>query len=285
VDKGKGWVSAADGMELDLNDKVRTSAESEASVVLYESAIISLDPGTEVSLADLDKEHLKVKQASGSTWNKFTGLLGVKSLSVETPNTVATVRGTSFEVNMDSVIVAEGSVEVKHGKEVLTVNADEKAVFEDVKDKVTGKMLRKLVKRKLSDDDRIKISRRLGNTVEVLRKIRQREINKKKFLVNKLKKKYNVSDEEIKRRMREVDEGKYDLDEMMKKSPIKIESLKKIRDLTEKIIKENKRLSELNKRIKSNQNKTKTTNSRLNRSNNGNNLLQKPVQRKIAPVN
>ena len=104
VDHGSGWTSAQDGMNLAEQDHVKTLQDSEAAVVLHESVIVNLAPDTELFIKDLTKEHMKVEQPSGSTWNKFTGIAGVEGYSVETPTTVATVRGTGFEVNMDLLI-------------------------------------------------------------------------------------------------------------------------------------------------------------------------------------
>ena len=55
VDQGSGWVKAEDQMELSLDDKIKTN-DAKASVILFESVIISLDPDSEVSIADLSNE-------------------------------------------------------------------------------------------------------------------------------------------------------------------------------------------------------------------------------------
>jgi len=246
VNQGKGWITAKDEMKLKLGDKVKTEQDGQASIILYESTIISLEPKTEVSIEDLNKKHLKVKQTTGKTWNKFTGLLGVEGLSIETPNTVATVRGTSFEVGMNEIIVGEGEVEVTSNGEKITLKEDEKAEIEEYKEK--GKRRIRLIKKRLTKQDREKIIKQMKRNIKVLRKIRKREINKKRFLVQRLKKKYKISDEDIEKGLREADEGKLNLDEIERKIPIRIEGIKRIKGLTEKIIKQQKAIQRMMQR-------------------------------------
>ena len=249
VNKGKGWVDAVDEMELGLNDKIKTLSDGQASIVMYESTIISLDPDTEVSLADIDKEHLKIKQDSGTTWNKFTGLLGVEGLSVETPNTVATVRGTSFEVSLDSIMVGEGVVDVTFDGEKVTLNEDEKVELEDVMDEKTGKRIKRFVKKKLSDIDRERLLKKFERTIKILRNVRIREVNKKKIVVDRLKSKYEVTDRDIKEKLEEADRGQYDLEEVERKAPVKMEAVTRVKHLTEKIIGQNEAMKRLKERL------------------------------------
>ena len=85
---------------LSERDTVKTT-DGEATVTLYDSVIISLEPNTELTISDLTKSYPKVKQVSGSTWTKFADVVGVKNVDVETPTTVATVRGTEFGVDVE----------------------------------------------------------------------------------------------------------------------------------------------------------------------------------------
>ena len=246
VDQGRGWVDAVDEMTLGEEDKVRTLGDGKASIVLYESTIISLDPNTEVSLADLDKKHMKIKQDSGSTWNKFTGLLGVKGLSVETPNTVATVRGTSFEVNMDSILVGEGVIEVTFDGEKITLKEDEKVEIEE------RAGIKRLVKKMLSKTDRERLLENMERTVKIMKNIRKREISKKKIVVERMKAKYQMTDRDIDEKLEEADRGQYNLEEVEEKSPVRMEAVKRVRNLTEKIIDQNLARERLRERIESN---------------------------------
>ncbi len=228
VDQGKGWTGATDGMDLALKDRVKTGANSEAAVVLYESIIISMDPETEIFIKDLATKHVKADQPSGSTWNKFTGLAGVEGFSVETPTTVATVRGTEFGVDMDKIIVGEGEVEVTHANQKVVVTAGHKVSVQDGK----------LVIEELTEEEWAKVNAGRENTIKALKILRIREVEKHPFLAKRLKKQYDLTDADIKEYLEKADRGEFDLDELEKKSPVQMESVKKIRAFTEEIIKQ-----------------------------------------------
>ena len=227
VDHGNGWVGATDGMDLDMQDRVKTLANSEAAVVLHESIIISMDPETEIFIKDLATQHLKVDQSSGSTWNKFTGLAGVEGLSIETPTTVATVRGTGFGVEMDQILVGEGEVEVEYKGEKYVIKAGKKAVIKDGE----------LVIEDLTPEDWAKINGDRENTIKTLKTLRLREVEKHPIIAKRLKKQYGVTDAEIREYLEKADRGEFDLDEVESMSPVKMKSVKKIREFTEEIIK------------------------------------------------
>ncbi|MBD3303992.1 hypothetical protein GF343_02515, partial [Candidatus Woesearchaeota archaeon] len=226
VDHGAGWVNAADGMDLELKDRVRTEANSEAAVVLHESAIISMEAETEIFIKDLAKTHLKTEQPTGSTWNKFTGLAGVEGLSIETPTTVATVRGTDFGVDMNEILVGEGEVEVEYKGQKHTIKAGKKAVLREGE----------LVIEDLTPEDWAKINGKRQNTIKTLKALRMREVEKHPILAKRLKKQYGITDAEIKEYLEKADKGEFDLDEIEKKSPVKMKSVTKIKEFTQEII-------------------------------------------------
>ena len=229
VDHGRGWSGAVDGMDLSLNDRVRTEANSEAAIVLHESVIISMEPETEIVIQDLAKAHLKAEQPRGSTWNKFTGLAGVDGLSIETPTTVATVRGTDFGVDMDAVLVGEGTVEIEYGGEKQVIPAGRKAVIRDGV----------LVIEDLTPEDWARIRKSRENTIKTLHVLRLREVDKHPFLARQLMKKYSLTENDIQAHLEKADSGGYDLNELEKKSPVKIQSVKKIKEFTAEIIRLN----------------------------------------------
>ncbi|MBN1645373.1 FecR domain-containing protein [Candidatus Woesearchaeota archaeon] len=243
VDKGKGWTNAIDEMNLAEDYKIKTLGDGMASVILYESIIISLEPNTEVNIADLSKEHIKLDQQEGTTWNKFTALAGVKGLSIETPTTVATVRGTSFEVTIDSVTVGEGTVEVEYDGEKIKVEKDEKVeIKEETKE---GKKQLKAVKKALAQEEKQKIANKMQRTVRVMKKIREMEVKKNEFLARQLQKQYDISEEEVKEYLEKADRGEFDLEEVEKKAPVKIEAVRKIKEMTQEIIKQNREIEQI----------------------------------------
>ncbi|MHA2022170.1 MAG: FecR domain-containing protein, partial [Candidatus Thorarchaeota archaeon] len=208
-------------------DKVKTGDDGEASLILYESAIVSLEPNTEIAIADLSEEMVAIKQESGSTWNKFTGLSGLKGLEVETPDTVATVRGTEFGVDMDSIYVMEGEVEATNknngkklkvlpGKRVLL--RDKLFQLEDMNDEMKEKLINKMEK-----------------NIERLKEIRELEMIKHPKLMGIVKSRLKTDDDGIRERLQKLDDGRYDEDALQKKSPIKMESIEKFTFLTKKV--------------------------------------------------
>ncbi len=238
VDQGSGWVSAMDDLELKRSDKVRT-LEGKATIVLFESVLVSLDENTEVSIDSLVKEKVSVKQEKGSTWNKFTGLSGVQSYEVTTPNTVATVRGTAFGVDTaeeDDIMVGEGNVGVASDGEEATV-----AAFE----KVSKKKGSKFNKAELSKADKVRMKKHVARHVDRLKKLRWGELKKKKPLVEKLKAKYQVTDSDIQKFFEDVDAGRKDDATIMEKVPVNSEAVQKIKRLDDQIKKEQRFLASL----------------------------------------
>jgi hypothetical protein len=157
-------------MELGLADLIRTGADGSASVILYESAIVTLEADTEVKLAELSKDNSVVQQNSGSTWNKFTKMNGMKGLEVETPNSVATVRGTEFGVDMDNVTVIEGEVATtdKLSGQVYSVPAGQKAT------RLEGK----LALGDLSEDEKARVISKMEKNVKRLEHLAEKQSKK-----------------------------------------------------------------------------------------------------------
>jgi hypothetical protein len=244
VDTGSGWQAATDGMDLGVNDKVKT-LNGEATIVLHESVIITVEPNSEVAISDLSKDSLQIEQTEGSTWNKFTGLTGVNELSVKTPTTVATVRGTEFGVEMRGVLVGEGVVEVTGDGETFLIKAGKKIVMRDGK----------LVEEDLTPEEKARILSKMQNTLEKMKRLRMQEIEKKQFIYEKMKAKYDITDEEVKEYLNRADNGEFDLDEVEKKSPVNVAGLKKVKELTQKIIDQKKAMAEIERQTASGTNR------------------------------
>lgn len=249
VSSGKDWVSAVDGMGLSESEGVKTLANSEAAVVLYESIIINLDPETEIYLSNLTKEHVKVSQPKGTTWNKFTGLAGVEGYSVETPNSVATVRGTWFKVGMTEILVLEGIVSVEYKGQTFTLEEGDLLLLDSGSDSNhSGGTITDYSS--LSPEEKAVVAGKLKDTVEELKELRAREIDKIKdnLLVREVMDSYGISDSNIAYQLDKADSGGYDLNELINKSPVKTDSMYTIKDLTEQIIEHNKQIEKLSVR-------------------------------------
>jgi len=141
---GGTWTSASNGMVLTQSDAVRTGDNTSASVVLFESSILRLDSNTEVMLQEIlqqaGKTSVAVQQDCGSTWSTISKISGIDDYDVQTPTTVASVRGTSFYVHVQAngtttVGVGTGIVNVssmKNGQIVhaIAVNKDEEVTID-----------------------------------------------------------------------------------------------------------------------------------------------------------
>jgi len=108
-------------MFLYQSDLVKTGNDTYASIILFESSIIRLDSNTEITLkeiiTDADRTSVTIQQDAGRTWNTVLKVSGIDDYEVQTPTTVASVRGTSFDVyikddNITDVGVVRGVVTV-----------------------------------------------------------------------------------------------------------------------------------------------------------------------------
>lgn len=126
VQSGEVFVNggpASAGMELKEGDSVKTGAKAKASVVFFDSSILRLNENTEIVVKDIVSQGGKkvtLEQTAGQTWSRVLKISGIKEYSVETPNTVATVRGTGFSISVGD---GDTTVAVKEGKvHVASVN-------------------------------------------------------------------------------------------------------------------------------------------------------------------
>lgn len=118
---GGEWSEAVNGTFLYQLDSVKTGDNSSALVILFESSIIRLDSNTEIMLQELIQEEgetsVKISQEEGRTWNTVLKMSGIDDYEVQTPTTVASVRGTTFDINVQQngttiVSVIKGMVNV-----------------------------------------------------------------------------------------------------------------------------------------------------------------------------
>lgn len=108
-----------------------------AHVMLPDKSVMSISENAEVQV-NTDTKNTLIKQFFGETWHRVMKLTGGRSYQVETPSTVATVRGTKFDVTVDksgnsTVSVSESKVEVG---QIVTENG--KKELKDVHLLLTG---------------------------------------------------------------------------------------------------------------------------------------------------
>ncbi|MBI4141375.1 FecR domain-containing protein [Candidatus Woesearchaeota archaeon] len=152
------------------NDEIQTSNTS-TTIILYDSIIIRLQPNTKVKLTEITKQHLNIKQETGTTWTKLVHLTGIDTFSISTKNSIASVRGTMFELSDDHIVVGKGSVEYTTGGKTIIIKD-----FATIK-----KQDLQLIKRSLNQDEITRIKTQAQQTITLL------EQHKKQKLLSELK--------------------------------------------------------------------------------------------------
>jgi len=228
VDSGNGWVASQDGMELSINDKVRT-LEGKATIVIFEGEMTRLEPNTEVSIKELSLQSTTISQNSGSTWNRLTKLGGVAEYNVETPTTVATVRGTGF-----GMIISGSQNDMLVGEGTVSFGAKGEA-GEPISEGWKGTIASPLVKTQLNQEEKDWVNGQMSNDIESLKKLRLDIINRHGFALGVIKTTFGLTDADIEQGLKDIDDGKTDEDELAQKAPIKIDDLDRVIAITKEI--------------------------------------------------
>ena len=135
---GLSWLTAPNGMALEPGSRVRTTDESQASLVFSRGTTTKLEPGTDVIIASLgdsretDPDIILLKQQTGKTWNLVEKSEADCSFQIKTSSADIKVHGTSFSTEIDDsgqtcVETAEGEVAVSSENEEVRVLAGEMA--------------------------------------------------------------------------------------------------------------------------------------------------------------
>ncbi len=208
VDTGKGWIAGTDEMELDQGAKIKTG-QGQATIVMLEGEVINLQPNSEIELKEISKKKITISQLTGETLNKVSKISGITEYTVETPTTVATVRGTEFAVSTEKLEVSDGEVEYfkkEEPQKKIRVKKLKRALALDLKEEeMTEKQIERFEKFK-------------ENYIKKLERVREREVKKHKFLLKRAEKR-NYSEQKIKQMLQEADEGKRELEDVYKEIP------------------------------------------------------------------
>ncbi|MDO8446543.1 MAG: FecR family protein [Deltaproteobacteria bacterium] len=119
---GEEWERAKENTNLASGDKIKTLEKTRAEIRLEAGTVIRLDENTTVDLVKLVEEsqgkvETDIKMEQGNLWAKV-GKLGEKTeFKVESPIAGASIRGTTFRVEValggsTQLNVYEGAVEV-----------------------------------------------------------------------------------------------------------------------------------------------------------------------------
>ncbi len=129
---------------LTEKDIIRTEKNSSVNIQFSDGVIIMIGPQTQLEIHKLMKENKKdevrLKQSTGEILAKVSSKKNTQ-LDIESPTTVASVRGTELLINSDqnttTVAVNEGKVEVSRidGSQKETIEAGQKIMvtFQEMK--------------------------------------------------------------------------------------------------------------------------------------------------------
>jgi len=210
---------------LSQEDIIETGANSLATVILYESIVINLEPNTKISLDDLTKENPVVSQVAGNAFYQVTNLFGINSYTVKSGNSVASVRGTEFFIEEDKISVTEGEVAYELDGKSFSVKGG-RAV-----EKINGE----IIERELTPEEikRIKLLRE--RAIKGLRDLRQKELEKHPVVLRTVKRQYSISSADIEDAFDMADKGELDLEDFRDKAPVNLDSVDKIIAITKEI--------------------------------------------------
>ncbi len=123
---------------LTEKDIVRTEKDSSVNIQFSDGVIIMIGPQTQLEIHK--KDEVRLKQSTGEILAKVSSKKNIQ-LDIESPTTVASVRGTELLINSDqnttTVAVNEGKVEVSKidGSQKETIEAGQKIIvtFQEMK--------------------------------------------------------------------------------------------------------------------------------------------------------
>jgi len=200
---GGSWISAQNGMDLYQSDSIKTGVNASASIVFFKSSIIRLDSNTEVNLQEMmqnaDGTNVKIKQDVGRTWNTVAKISGIDNYDVQTPTTIASVRGTAFVVIVESNGTTYYGVE--HG--ILNVSSISNGTIQDTIDVSGNKsviiyvdMVDKSLEIKSFDKDDW-ILENLLKDEQLVMDIKEELYKRIEQYIPELKELYGITDEEL----------------------------------------------------------------------------------------
>ncbi len=106
--------SVSSGSPVRGQDTVSTK-DGEATIAFEDGSELRLDQQTTIMITKESNE-MTIMQSAGQTWTRLMAIAGIETYKVQTPTSVATVRGTGFAVNVSDdgaeIIVDDGEVEV-----------------------------------------------------------------------------------------------------------------------------------------------------------------------------
>lgn len=93
------YNDGTEGTGLDKGDTLKTDAKSRALILFADNSSVSLDYSTTVTLTEIPTSeggNVNLLQEAGNAWHRVEKLSGSNTYQVQTPTTIAAVRGTKF---------------------------------------------------------------------------------------------------------------------------------------------------------------------------------------------
>ena len=231
-------ISISGNVRLSESDIIETLSSGKASVILYESIVVNLEENTKIKISDLQKAHPKISQEKGSTWNTFTKLFGVKEYTLQSGNSVASIRGTSFSLSENKIFVGDGNVDYKYDGTAFIVDKN-KAVENGISRKLTSQEKKQILTNYIETLDRLKFLRK--KTIEdnliiikiIVKMVKIEKTTNEGDLISQRQ----ITESEIDLFLDKVDNGELSISEIEAKAPKFITPINKVLQLTKEIIK------------------------------------------------
>ncbi|MBW7857179.1 MAG: FecR domain-containing protein [Leptonema sp. (in: Bacteria)] len=152
---GQMVTPATNGLILNAGHIIRTGASSMAEIFVKDQGVVRLNENTEFGLTRIDANGTHVDQTKGTAAFFLKRLKQDSEFIVNTPTSVAAVRGTSFIVDVKgkseaSYVLFDGAIEVSNqkGESIILDQKGELSVTE--KTKMSKEAIRPLSKESLT---------------------------------------------------------------------------------------------------------------------------------------
>jgi hypothetical protein len=207
VNSGNSWATATSGMQLSADYSVRTGADGDAVVIFFGASALRLGPNTEIRLSEILTNFTSIELSNGQTWSRILKVSGIEEYEIETPTTVATVRGTGFAVvvsgNDTDVTVGDGSVnvgsirkEVVQGVVTRVVLAEVNVSANQTVEIKAATIEQPLVVRRVDYIDAW-VAKNIGEDVTFNEEVKARIRQKYSFLIGAAKDRYHLTDADV----------------------------------------------------------------------------------------
>jgi hypothetical protein len=125
------WGDGKEGMTLEEGYKIKADSGSKATITFFDGSVIELNGDTEISFDQLvsktnsSPKIIKIGQTIGETTSRVVKLVDSASrYEVDTPSSVAAVRGSTMVVN----VTADGTTQVYNVEGTISITAQGKEV-------------------------------------------------------------------------------------------------------------------------------------------------------------